>query len=157
MFLDSTFPFDRFGVGFDSLANTRRNLLETIRSQAQISFPPYNIRKDGENKYVIEIAAAGYSLGDFEITLEDDALRIKCTPPKEDSTNFLHQGLSYKTWTRDFVLNEGVKVSNATLLNGMLKIFLEHIVPQQKKPVKINIDAPKEKTHRQLLNESSDF
>lgn len=155
MFIDNDFPFSRFGVGFDTLANTRRNLLESIRQSTQVAFPPYNIRKDGDNKYVIEIAAAGYTLGDFDIILEEDALRIKCSPPKEDPTNFLHQGLTYKSWTRDFVLNDGVKIKNATLLNGMLKIFLEHNVPQEKKPIKINIEAPTSKLHPQLLNESS--
>ena len=146
----------RFGVGFDTIADTRRNLLENIK-RAQSAFPPYNIRKSGDNKYIIEIAAAGYSLGDFEMTLEEDVLHITCTPPKEDSKDFVHQGLSYKAWSRDFILKDGVKVKNASLVNGMLKVFLEYITAEEKKPLKINIDAPSEKLNPQLLNESSNF
>lgn len=154
MFLD--FPFDKLGVGFDTLAETRKNMYENLK-RAQNAFPPYNIRKNGTNKYVVEIAAAGYSLGDFDIELDQDVLRIKCNPPKEDDASFVHRGLTYKHWTREFVLNEGVSVKNATLFNGMLKVFLEHLVPEEKKPLKINIEQPKAKDTRMLLNEDSNI
>lgn len=156
MYLNN-FPFERFGVGFETIADTRRSLLESINKQTQLTYPPYNIRKNGEGKYVVEIAAAGAAMADFDITLEEDVLHIKCTPPKSEGAEFIHQGLTYKAWMRDFVLKDGVKVKNATLINGMLRVFLEHVAAEEKKPLKINIDAPTEKQAPRLLNENSSF
>lgn len=155
MFLGNNSAFDKFIVGFDSIAETRKNMLEAIQRSAQITYPPYNIRKTADNNYVVEIAAAGFSLADFDITLDEDVLSIKCSPPKDDESTFLYRGLTSKSWQRDFVLNDNVVVKDASLFNGMLKIFLEHLVKEEKKPLKINISQPKAKDTRTLLNEDS--
>lgn len=155
MFLGNNSAFDKFIVGFDSIAETRKNMLDAIQRSAQVTYPPYNIRKTADNNYVVEIAAAGFSFGDFDITLDDDVLSIKCTPPKDEEATFLYRGLTSKSWQRDFVLNDNVVVKNASLVNGMLKIFLEHLVKEEKKPIKINIAQPTAKQTRQLLNEDS--
>ena len=155
MFLTNNSAFDKFIVGFDSIAETRKTMLENLQRSAQIAYPPYNIRKTAENKYVVEIAAAGFVMGDFDITLDGDLLSIKCNPPKETEDNFLYRGLTAKAWQRDFVLSEDVVVKDATLLNGMLRIFLDHMVKEEKKPLKINISQPTAKDTRTLLNEDS--
>lgn len=139
MFLDK-FPYEKFGVGFDSIEETRRNLLEQIRANTT-SYPPYNIRKTSETEYVIEIAAAGFSIDAFDITLEDEFVRVKCTPPVEAEANFIHRGLTNKSWTREFVLNNGVKVVSASLTDGLLRINLEYEQSPKKKTVKISIDG----------------
>ena len=140
----------------DAKKNVER-VVEQVRKNAENSFPAYNIRKNGDNKYTIEIAAAGLDLGSFDITLDKDVLSIKCNPEKQDPKNFLYQGLSYKNWMREFILNDGVEIKNASLLNGLLKIELEKYVKDTAAPKKINIDAPSAKKNRQVLNEDSDI
>lgn len=137
MFLD--FPFAN---GFDDIHNARKTIYEHIkRAESSTNYPPYNIRKKTENYYAIEIAAAGYSLSDFDIEFENGLLRIKCNPPKEDASTFIHRGLTNKSWLREFVLNDSVIVKSANLANGILEISLEQIVPEHKKPLKINIGS----------------
>jgi molecular chaperone IbpB len=157
-FANTDFGWDRFAVGFGDIARTRQTLMETLSQQTKIAFPPYNIRKLNENNYVIELAAAGYSLGDFEVTVEGEQLVIKCAPEKTESADsFIHQGLTNKHWMRKFWIKEDVRVSSSTFVNGLLKIFLEHNIPEEKKPIRINIEAPKAEYHPQLLNEESDI
>lgn len=149
--------FEKFVIGLDSIAQTRQHMLDAIKRSSELTYPPYNIRKTTENTYVVEIAAAGFTIDNFEITLDGDALRIACIPSKEDTSTFLWNGLSQKSWARDFILSEGVRVTNASLVNGLLKIFLEHSVPVEKKPLRINIEQPTSKETRTLLNEDSSF
>jgi molecular chaperone IbpA len=147
-------------IGFDTMTKTRENLFKLIEQQRQYVYPPYNIRKTSENSYVIELAAAGYSISDFEITIEDDALNIKCEPPvmtQAERDSIIHCGLTNKNWARTFILGEYVRVKTSSYVNGMLRIFLEQQLPEEKKPIRINIEEPSEKTHPQLLNENSDF
>lgn len=140
----------------DMKKNVER-VVEQVHKNAATSFPAYNIRKNGENKFTIEIAAAGLDLGAFDITLDKDILSIKCTPEKQDPKNFLHQGLSYKNWMREFMLNDGVEIKNASLINGLLKIELEKYLKETDAPKKINIETPSSKKQRQVLNENSDM
>lgn len=156
--LDKHFD-DIFGQTFTTanMANLAKSADTLLRGHLPManSYPPYNIRKLGDDKYALEIAAAGYSLGEFLIEVENGVLKIECNPAKalrED--NFLYQGLSYKKWFRAFNLAEGVVVSNAELVNGILSVWFETVKPPSKK-VKINITQPSAKKHPQVLNEDS--
>ncbi|MDP6215795.1 MAG: FAD-dependent oxidoreductase, partial [SAR324 cluster bacterium] len=51
-------------VGFDSMFD--RFLGEVESSESATGYPPYNIRKDEENIYTIEMAVAGFSKEDLE-------------------------------------------------------------------------------------------
>jgi molecular chaperone IbpA len=70
---------------------------------------------------------------------------------------FLHQGFAYRGFERKFTLMDNVKVLDAELLNGILKVYLEKMIPEEEKPKRININAPTVARHPQLLNESSSF
>ena len=47
------------------------------RSENQGGFPPYNIRKDEENFYTIEMAVAGFSKEDLEAELKEGVLTVR--------------------------------------------------------------------------------
>jgi molecular chaperone IbpA len=52
-------------------------------------------------------------------------------------------GIAGRAFTRQFTLADNVVIHNAHLVNGMLKVWLENIIPEDKKPKKIEIaDAP---------------
>ena len=150
-----TRAFDRFFVGFDPLVKKLSEATEQTLKAAQ-NYPPYNIKKIDENKYVIEMAVAGFGKQDLEIELVEDKLVIKGNvrsgePAEQDSNGewtwpaFLYQGLANRPFTRTFNLADNVEIRNASLLNGILKIALEAIIPEHKKPKKIDIqDADEE-------------
>lgn len=150
-----TRAFDRFFVGFDPLVKKLSEATEQTLKAAQ-NYPPYNIKKIDENKYVIEMAVAGFGKQDLEIELVEDRLVIKGNvrsgePAEQDSNGewtwpaFLYQGLANRPFTRSFNLADNVEIRNASLLNGILKIALEAIIPEHKKPKKIDIqDADEE-------------
>ena len=146
-----TSQFDRFFVGFDPLIKKLSEATEQTVKAAQ-NYPPYNIKKIDDNKYLIEVAVAGFGKQDLEIEIADDKLTIKGNAAaqfdavEEDSAGawvfpqFLYQGLASRPFTRTFNLADNVEIRGATLLNGILKIALEAIIPEHKKPKKIDIE-----------------
>jgi molecular chaperone IbpA len=126
-------------------------------AKAVPGYPPYNIRKVEDNKYLIELALAGFSRNDIEILLEDNVLKISGKSKSDDSgDSFLHKGIAERAFNRTFSLADTIEVKNADLINGMLKIWLENIIPDNKKSKKIDInDAPSKtsKKEKELLVE----
>jgi molecular chaperone IbpA len=117
------------------------------------NYPPYNIVKKDENHYTIELAVAGFGQSDIDIEMEDGKLVVRGNIKAEESEdNFLFRGIANRAFSRAFVLNDEVEVKDAELFNGMLKIFLERLIPEQKKPKKIAVKAGKGK---QLLQENA--
>lgn len=151
--------FDRFFVGFDDQYNKLAKLHDNIAKNIP-NYPPYNIKKTGENTYSIEVAVAGFSKSQIDITLENDQLIIKgfSQDDNEAAGDYLFQGIANRAFTRMFALSDQIEVKNAELINGMLKIALEKIIPEHKKPKKIEVTedpsaAKKIKTKPQLLVE----
>lgn len=147
--LDTT-NFDRFFVGADRLAKTLRDNAEWLANNVPASYPPFNLKKADENKYVIEMAVAGFGKQDIEITLEDNKLVVKgnvANDSKDDEKDYFYKGLANRAFTRQFTLADHVEINNAEMINGMLKIWLEHIIPEEKKPRKINIKEASETDH----------
>jgi molecular chaperone IbpA len=142
--------FEQFYVGFDKLAEKLGAAHDQIANVAA-KYPPYNLKKIDENKYTIELAVAGFAKQDLEIEIVDDKLIIKGNthagePAEQDSKGewswplMLHQGLAMRPFTRTFTLSDNVEIRGASLLNGILKIVLEAIIPEHKKPKKVEIN-----------------
>jgi molecular chaperone IbpA len=130
--------FDKLFVGFDDQWSRMTKLHDEITKNIP-NYPPYNIYKAEENKYVIELAVAGFGKQDVEITLDGDKLIVK-GEAKDDSQAFLYKGIATRAFTRSFVVDDQVVVNGAQMMNGMLKIFLERIIPEHRKPRQIQID-----------------
>jgi len=127
--------FDSWFVGFDDIAKKLAAAAEQAPMAVAAKYPPYNLKKIDENKYTIELAVAGFAKQDLEIEIADDKLIIKGNWPQ-----ILHQGLAMRPFTRTFTLSDNVEIRGASLLNGILKIALEAIIPEHKKPKKVEID-----------------
>ena len=132
--------FGRFGVGFDDLFDRITDFHENVAKNIP-NYPPYNIKKLEDNKYVIEMAVAGFGKQDIEITTEDDKLVIKGNVESDETPqdDLLWQGLAFRPFTRMFTLNDQVEVNNAEMINGLLKVTLERIIPESKKPKKVEV------------------
>jgi molecular chaperone IbpA len=137
--------FDKFFIGADQMLKKFSDM--TAQTAEVVSkYPPYNIKKVDDNRYVIEMAVAGFGKQDIELTLEDNKLVVtgKTTTAEEDSS-YLWKGISNRAFSRQFTLADNVEIKNADLLNGMLKIWLEAIIPESKKTKNIPINEPESK------------
>ena len=145
MILNFTDPFFTTRVlGFEPLFDRLQRLSES--SDRSSSYPPYNIRKDG-NHFAIEIAVAGLTKNDIEIELAEGVLSVGYDGPKTEVINgqneVVYQGIAQRAFKQQFTLAEDVIVQGAELVNGLLTVSLEKIIPEEKKPRMIEIKSPK--------------
>lgn len=147
---------DMFTVGFGDM---QKRLLEATENLAKSvpGWPPYNIAKVDENKYVIEVAVAGFGRSDLEIELQDNKLLIRGATKNDEKAAYLHKGIADRAFKREFHLADTVEVQNAEIINGLLKVWLENVIPDSKKPRKVDIadgESTKKsgKTNPQQLN-----
>ena len=124
--------FDRM---FDSLMGNHPN--QTSPS----SYPPYNIVKHDDDKFTIEIALAGFSKDEIDIESRENVLKIesKSRPEGDDDKEYLYKGISNKRFKKAFTLSDDVVVNGADMKDGILKIDMERIIPDEKKPRNIEI------------------
>ena len=141
-------------IGFDNLFDHFENFFDeydNVRSSLTANFPFYNIVKKEANKFDIEIALAGYDKKDIAVEFEDNLLRIvnakltsselvKLTSStKNKNQGLIHQGIAKRSFCKIFTIADNVEIKGAELKNGLLKISLEKIVPEGKKPKTIKI------------------
>ena len=144
--------FDRnmltpYAVGFDRVFDQLQNY--ATNNVTSTGFPPYNIRKNGEYDFVIEIALAGLSKDDIEVEVADGVLTVRNTNRDADESAkekegvlegaLLHRGISYRQFNRKWTLLDDIVVNEAKMENGMLNIKLERVIPEEKKPRLIKI------------------
>jgi molecular chaperone IbpA len=133
----------RFGIGFDSMLD---ELMRMNASQTNNNYPPYNVVQNSENNFAIEVAVAGFTEGEIVLTLENNVLSIsgnKATSLDSAPKEYLHRGISYRNFQREFILGEHVEIKNAEQVNGILTVICERIVPEDKKPKNIAINYTK--------------
>ena len=130
-------------VGFDRMAR----LLEQVPSEAAPSYPPYNIRKTGENAYRVTLAVAGFGEDEISIEVKENMLTVAGKVAKENGANesYLHRGIATRAFERRFNLADHIQVSGASLDKGLLHIDLVREVPEALKPRKIAIDSGSQK------------
>jgi molecular chaperone IbpA len=139
-------PLFRSTVGFDRWSNLFDTALRA--GDNGVGYPPYNIEKLGDDSYRITVAVAGFGEDDIEITAQDNLLVVagKLGGAREDSAAYLYRGIATRAFERRFSLADYVKVTGATLVNGVLTVDLAREVPEAMKPRHIAIStAPADK------------
>ena len=123
--------FDPFSIGFNDVFKDLESMSKAVAKT--VSYPPYNIKQVKDNKFVIEMAVAGFAKSDIEITLEGNKLVVKgnTQEDKETAEDFIYKGIANRNFTREFKLADKVEIQNAELVNGMLKIGLQNMVKVQ--------------------------
>ena len=136
-----SFPdLSKNAIGFDQIFKKIGEITENLPKIP--TYPPYNIRKVDENKYVIEIAVAGFGTQDLELELQEGTLTVKGNTVSSSypGSEYIFKGIADRAFTRQFTLADTVVVKNADLVNGMLKIMLKRFIPKNNKPQNININ-----------------
>ena len=127
-----------YAVGFDRVFD---NLTRYVDNNAtSTGYPPYNIRKEGEYNYAIEMALAGFAREDLEIEVADGVLTIRSVKEKsDDDVSNIYRGISFRKFVRKFTIADDIVVNGAKMENGMLSVDLERIVPEERKPRLIEV------------------
>ncbi len=130
-----SFPF---AIGFDrtiQLLNRAEHLHDTS------NYPPYNIVKIDAENFSVEVAVAGFGKEDISITKEKEVLLIEGNKKDNlnEDTEYVHRGLSGRTFSRKFTLADDIEVKGADMKDGILSVSLERIIPEEDKPVEIKI------------------
>ena len=124
-------------VGYDRVFDT----LGRLPDAGVTGFPPYNIRKEGDYNYVIEMALAGFGKKDIEVEVADGTLTVRSTKENadKDDQSMAYQGIAYRKFVRKFTVADDIVVIGCKLENGMLMIDLERVIPEEKKPRLIEV------------------
>ena len=126
-----------YAVGFDRIFdNLSRYAADNVQSTG---FPPYNIRKEGDYNYVIEMALAGFGKKDIEVEVADGTLSVRSIKENSEDDSTVYRGISYRRFERKFTMADDIVVNGAKLENGMLTLELERVVPEEKKPRLISV------------------
>lgn len=134
-------PLLRSTVGFDRMARLMDSM--TRVEEQSLSYPPYNIEKLDENDYRITMAVAGFAADELDITVKENSLIISGQAKSEEDENgrYLHRGIARRAFERRFDLAEFIKVTGASLENGLLHVELTREVPEAMKPRSIKIES----------------
>ena len=154
--MTGTFAFPRNAfLGFDHIFDQ----LESIHSHAKDTYPPHNVVKEGEMKYTLELAVAGFNKEHIDIQVKDNVLKIKGDrPQRRDQNMYVHKGISARNWAKSFRLSEYTEVTGADLVDGILTVKLEVVLPEEKLPRKISIgnnEVKNDNNSAELLTESA--
>ena len=130
-------PLYRSTVGFDRLLDM---LDQVNRVEPMTNWPPYNIEKTGDDQYRITMAVAGFSPDEIELVQQETTLFVNGQKhPEPEGVQVLHRGIATRAFKQTFNLADHVKVTGASLENGLLTIELKREVPEALKPHRIEI------------------
>jgi molecular chaperone IbpA len=129
-------PIARQFVGFDSLFDE----LNALADRKESNYPAYNIAKDDDEHYRIELALAGFSNDEITIQTEKGILTVEANKAEERG-NYIHQGIAKRGFSKMFRLAEYMKVDDATFIDGILAVFLHREVPEADRPKQVSINA----------------
>ena len=145
-------PLFRSTVGFDRMTQLMDAAM--TRPEQSDGYPPYNIEKQGDDKYRITLAVAGFGPDEIDITVKESALVISGKAGTDAQEKpFLHRGIAGRAFERSFQLADHLVVNGADMENGLLHVELERIVPEELKPRRIEISNGGPKTIEQKRSE----
>jgi molecular chaperone IbpA len=111
----------------------RFSTVESINNNS--NYPPYNIIKHDDEHWGIELAVAGFTRSELNVELAEGVLTVTArAEPSNEQLEYVHRGLAKRAFTRKWTLADDVVVLGASLVDGVLKIDLERIIPEEKKP-----------------------
>ncbi len=128
-------------VGFDSVFDHFESMFNESPS-LHTNYPPYDILKTDEHSYVIELAVAGFSKKDIEVTVENGVLTVESDREgnaESSGQEIIHRGISKRYFKKSFSIADDVEIRGAELKDGLLRISMEKIIPESRKRKEISI------------------
>jgi molecular chaperone IbpA len=122
-------------IGFEELLNT---FFSDFTPQS--NYPPYNIIKQDDDSFKIEVAASGFSPDQLDVTVDQDNLVISGKVSEEDNSHFIHRGIAKRNFNLRFLLQKHIEISHAEIKDGLLVVSLKRKIPEELQPRKIMIE-----------------
>jgi molecular chaperone IbpA len=119
---------DKYFIGGDEWMHRFGTLHES-----SANYPPYNLIKESNVDFRLEIALAGYKGDDIEVTTEWNKLFVEAKKAGDTNDEYLHQGLAKRAFTRTWTLSDDVEVKNVSFIDGLLTIKLNRVIPEHQK------------------------
>jgi molecular chaperone IbpA len=119
---------DPFFIGWDRHFQDLEKVMHN-----STSYPPYNLVEVSEDTYMIELALAGFKKEDISIEQEKNVLTIKGSS-EEDENKYIHKGIGARAFTRTFSLSEYMNVAGVVMENGILRVLIVKLVPEEARP-----------------------
>ena len=116
-----------YAIGFDQVFEQLDALTQST------NYPKYNIVHEGDGKYVVELALAGYDRSELTVATEQNTLKVLGIKDTKEPRNFIHKGIAERTFSRTWKLNDDVVVKETKFENGILSIYLEKYIPEEKR------------------------
>ena len=130
--------YDPFLLGFDGLFNQMKQFDQSGNSTT--GYPPYNIIRNGEDSYTIELAIAGFTQDDITVMHEPEKNRLVIEGSNQNETqNYVHQGIASRKFSRSWTVSDHIVIKSATINNGILKVELENVLPEEQKTKVIEV------------------
>lgn len=126
-------------LGFEHLFDELERIHGAGRSQD--NYPPHNVVKVDDERFNIELAVAGFSLDDLDVTVKDGILVVKGNPLDSIEREYIHKGISSRKFEKSFRISEFVVIDGADLKDGMLVVNARVEVPEERRPRKIEIGS----------------
>ena len=125
-YLDS---IHRNTIGLEDWITRFDNAFET----SKVNYPPYNLIKESDTRFRLELAVAGFSKEDVEVTTEYNKLTVEAKQEDSATDEYLHRGLAARAFNRSWTLSDDVEIDEVTFTNGLLTVRLNKIVPDHQK------------------------
>ena len=148
-------PLHQSTLGFDKFFDDVEKLLSMDVQKSISNFPPHNIIKVDDTRYVVELAVAGFSKDEIDISVNQGLLTVKGEKENETNVQYLHKGIGTRSFTKALTIADTVEVKGAEFKDGILRIGLENIIPENKKARKIEIGESLKEFKPQLLQETA--
>jgi molecular chaperone IbpA len=100
---------------------------------------PYNLVKLNNTEFCLEFNVAGVDKDEIELEFEKNKLHISAKPKTKNEKDYIINGITKGYFSNTFKLKDDVEVQEANLKNGILSVKLKMVIPEGKKPKKINI------------------
>lgn len=145
-------PLFRHTIGFDHFDDL---MDAALRADQSGGYPPYDIVREGEDRYRIDMAVAGFSQDDLDVTVKENQLSISGnagagSQDGDSEETWLHRGIARRPFQRTFRLAEHVQVEGARLRDGLLRVRLKRVIPESSRPKSVKIEADEGAGERQV-------
>ena len=107
--------------------------LDNAFEAGDVNYPPYNLVKETDTRYRLELAIAGFSKDDVEVTTESNKLTVEGKQKDADTDEYVYRGLASRAFTRTWTLSDDVEVNEVDFTNGLLTVRLNKIIPEHQK------------------------
>ena len=110
--------YNAVGIGLETFFSR----LDSLQDSTATSYPPYNIVVRDDESYDLEIALAGWSREDIEVTTETNVLTVSARRSGTDDREYAHKGISQRSFAKNWQLADNAVVDAVRYENGLLTI-----------------------------------